>query len=162
MTNSWYDESLLYLSAFVGFGGECIPSPTSAESLDRFARLACATHNGDTIDRLNIADAAMQHLDAVLDNTLLSAVFHPSSGDMIFKTSRNAVPRMLRIADFDLSPASSRMMLDIHAVTDAMKSFDSQEMVSSMQEVFSVGGEFLRLHDYQYLMMARQVNPNVA
>jgi hypothetical protein len=30
-------------------------------------------------------------------------------------------------------------------MTDAMKIFDPQEIVSSMQEVFPVGGEFLRL-----------------
>ena len=99
----------------------------------------------------------MRLLDSVVDSTLLSAVFHPSSGCMIFKTSQNADPRMLRIADFDLSPTAPRMMLDIHAAADALNQFDSQKIVSSMQEVFSVGGDFLRIVTYKSLMMARQV-----
>jgi hypothetical protein len=76
---------------------------------------------------------------------------------MIFKTSQNADPRMLRVADFNLSPDAPRMMLDIHAATDALNQFDSQKIVSSMQEVFSVGGDFLRIDAYKRLMMARQV-----
>ena len=64
---------------------------------------------------------------------------------------------MLRIADFDLSPVASRMMLDIHSDTDELNQFDSEKILSSMQEVFSVGGDFLRIDAYKRLMMARQV-----
>jgi hypothetical protein len=46
VTNSWYKESVLYLSAFLGFGGDCIPSSSSTGSLDRFASLASAISNG--------------------------------------------------------------------------------------------------------------------
>ena len=157
VTNSWYKESVLYLSSFLGFGGDCIPSPSSTESLDRFARLACAIRNGGTNESLHVPGAAMCLLDSVVDSTLLSAVFHPSTGCMIFKTSQNADPRMLRVADFDLSPNAPRMMLDIHAATDALNPFDAQKIVSSMQEVFSVGGDFLHIDAYKRVMMARQV-----
>lgn len=162
VTNSWYDESVLYVSSFVGFGGDCIPSPSSTESLDRFARLAYAIRNGGIIKSLKIPEAAMHLLDSVVDSTLLSAVFHPSAGCMIFKTSQNADPRMLQVADFDLSPVAPRMMLDIHAATDALNQFDSQEIVSSMREVFSVGGDFLRINAYQRIIMARQMEGSIA
>lgn len=157
VTNSWYKESVLYLSSFSGFGGDCIPSPSSKESLDRFARLAYAIRIGGPIESLDIPEAAMCLLDSVVDSTLLSAVFHPATGCMIFKTSQNADPRMLRVADFDLSPVAPRMMLDIHEAADALNQFDSQKIVSSMQEVFSVGGDFLRIDTYKRLMIARQV-----
>ena len=157
VTNSWYKESVLYLSSFLGFGGDCIPSPSSTESLDRFARLAYAIRNGGTIESLDLPEAAMRLLDSVVDSTLLSAVFHPSTGCMVFKTGQNADPRLLRVADFDLSPVAPRMMLDIHETTDALNQFDSQKVVSSMQEVFSVGGDFLRIDTYKRLMLARQV-----
>jgi hypothetical protein len=58
---------------------------------------------------------------------------------------------------YDLSPVAPRMMLDIHAAADALNQFDSQKIVSSMQEVFSVGGDFLRIDAYKRLLMARQV-----
>lgn len=162
VTNSWYDDSVLYMSAFSGFGGDSIPSSNSVESFDRFARLAYAIHNEGPVENAFIPETAMRLLDSVVDSTLLSAVYHPSSGGMMFKTSRNADSRMLRVADFDFSPASPRMMLDIHAAADALNRFDSQEIVSSMQQVFSIGGDFLHLDAYQSLMMARQVEGSIA
>ncbi len=156
VTNSWYDESVHYLSAFVGFGGDSVPVPSSMESLDRFARLAYAIRHGGPNIKSSIPEAAMQILDSVVDGTLLSAVFHPSAGSMFFKTGKNADPRMLRVADFDFSFVSPHVMLDIHAAADEVKPFDSQEIVSSMQEVFATGGDFLRLDVYQRSMMNRQ------
>lgn len=156
VTNSWYEESVHHLCAFEGFGGDKIPYINSTESIDRFVRLAWSTRNGCLIDGLTVQKSAMHLLDSVADSTLLSAVFHPADGCMIFKTNQNNDPRMLRVADFDFSIVSPRMMLDIHAATDTMIQFNSQEVVSSMQEVLSVGGEFLRLDAYQHLMIARQ------
>lgn len=162
VTNSWHDESVQYLRAFAGFGGESAPSPDSTESLDRFARLACTIRNGGLREDLPIPQAAMRLLDTVADSTLLSAVFHPSAGSMAFKTSRNPDPRLLRIADFDFSPVSPRMQLDIHATADALSPFNPQRMVSCMQAVLAVGGEFLNLDAYRHSMMARQLEGAVA
>ncbi|TYT75334.1 carcinine hydrolase/isopenicillin-N N-acyltransferase family protein [Desulfobotulus mexicanus] len=156
VTNSWYDESLRYMSSFAGFGGESTPSRTSTESLDRFARLACAIYNKTTAIPINIPDSAMSLLDSVIDDTLLSVVFHPQSGCMTFKTSQNDKQRTLKTADFDFSPDAHHMMLDIHAETDTMENFNAEKIILKMQDIFSIGQDFLRLDAYQNLMISRQ------
>lgn len=98
----------------------------------------------------------MQLLDSVIDSTLLSAVYHPSDRSLIFKTSQNTDPRMLRLADFTFSPASPRIMLDIHAATDALAQFDAHKAIASMQETFAIGGDLLNLEVYQPAMIGRQ------
>lgn len=158
VTNSWYDESVRHISSFAGYGGERIHSLTSTESLDRFSRLACTIRNIGPIEMRDFPQAAMRFLDSVADSTLLSAVFHPATGGMFFKTSDNNNLRLLRMADFDFSPASPRMMLDIHAEVTATNTFDSKTIVSSMEDVLSVGKEFLGLDAYHSLMLAKQVN----
>ncbi len=49
-------------------------------------------------------------------------------------------------------------MLNIHADVAAKDTFDSKTIVSSMEDVLSVGKEFLGLDAYHGLMLARQVN----
>jgi penicillin V acylase-like amidase (Ntn superfamily) len=167
VTNSWYDESVRHISSFVGYGGDRIPTLSATESLGRFSRLACTMRDctmrdctmRDTspTDMGDFPEAAVRLLDSVADSTLLSAVFHPATGRMFFKTSENNNLRLLRTAEFDLSPASPRMMLDIHAETAAINTFDAKTIVSSMARVLSVGSEFLRLDAYHSLMLARQI-----
>jgi penicillin V acylase-like amidase (Ntn superfamily) len=158
VTNSWYDESVRHISSFAGYGGDRIHSLTSTESLDRFSRLACTIRNISPIDIRDFPQAVIRFLDSVADSTLLSAVFHPATGGMFFKTSENNNLRLLRITNFDFSPASPRMMLNIHAEAAAINTFDSKTIVSSMEEVLSVGKEFLGLDAYHSVMLARQVN----
>ena len=155
-TNDWYDESVRHLSAFAGFGGTLTPSASSSESLDRFVRLAHAVDNRNPVMGQAVPETAMQWLDSVADSTLLSGVYHPSAGTLLFKTSQHAVPRLLRTADFDFSPGAPRVMLDIHAPANAPVPFDAGSVAAAMREALEIGGDFLRLDDYLPSMLDRQ------
>ena len=158
VTNDWYDVSLRHLSAYAGFGGKQIPSASSSESLDRFVRLAHALCHRTPTRACSVPDMAMAWLDSVSDSTLLSGIFHPSAGTLLFKTNRNAVPRQLRTADFDFSPNAPRVMLDIHAPASAPVPFDVDRVAASMRETIEIGGEFLRLDNHLDAMFDRQAS----
>ena len=153
VANSWYDESVRSLEAPTN------QPVASMDALGRFARLARATRgliDEGVVDGRDVLEVAMDLLDSVVDSTLVSAVYQPAAGSMTFRTSRNPDLRELRVAEIDFSPDSGRTMLGLHAAVDAWRPFATDEIVAVMQDVFSVGGDFLRLDAYRQAMMRRQ------
>ena len=157
VTNSWYDEANNYASSVLHPDKSHASTRISTDSLERFVRLVHATKNICGNASFNTIDTAMKILDSVEDSTLLSAVFHPFSGSIHFKTCDTSIHRTLQTRDFDFS-AHSRLMFDIHETTDQLRVFDPQEIIKSMERTLHLGGEFLRLKSYQEPLISRQTN----
>ena len=127
LTNDTYARSLSHLQQFSGFGGTR-STPSSASSLDRFARAAMMIRAGDaSVDRaFEILASVTQH-----GSTRWSVVYDATRKEISWTSDRNTRRRSLRIAGLQLDCASAAKMLDVHAdvegdVTSQLEPYSAQ------------------------------------
>jgi penicillin V acylase-like amidase (Ntn superfamily) len=112
LTNDTYARSLSHLQQFSGFGGTR-PAPSSASSLDRFARASAMMRAGDAS-----VDRAFEILASVNQrgSTRWSVVYDAARKEISWTSDQNPQRRTLRFADLQqLGCASEAKMLDVHA-----------------------------------------------
>jgi penicillin V acylase-like amidase (Ntn superfamily) len=127
LTNDTYASSFSYLRQFSGFGGTR-PTPTSASSLDRFARASMMIRTSDpSVDR------AFEILASVTQrgSTRWSVVYDATRKEISWISDRNPRRRSLRMAALQLDCASEAKMLDVHAevegdVTSQLEPYSAQ------------------------------------
>jgi len=111
LTNDTYASSLSHLQQFSGFGGTRA-TPSSASSLDRFARASMMSRTGDvSVDRaFAILASVTQH-----GSTRWSVVYDAARKEISWTSDRNTRRRTLRFSELQLDCASEAKMLDVHA-----------------------------------------------
>ena len=114
LTNSTYDESIDYVSRFVGFGGSDTIQKTMS-SLDRFARAANRVKNYDPKEPENIIDYSFNILKTVSQGeaTQWSIVYDIVNMKIYFKTFKNRNRRVINFKDFNYSCALPVLVADI-------------------------------------------------
>jgi penicillin V acylase-like amidase (Ntn superfamily) len=111
LTNDTYARSLSHLQQFSGFGGSR-PAPSSASSLDRFARASMMIRAVEpSVDRAFAILSSVAQRGA----TRWSVVYDSTRKEIAWTSDRNARRRTLRFADLQLDCSSEAKMLDIHA-----------------------------------------------
>lgn len=111
LANDTYARSLSHLQQFSGFGGSR-PTPSSAGSLDRFARASMMIRAGDAS-----VDRAFEILNSVAQrgSTRWSVVYDAARREIAWTSDRNTRRRTLRLAELQLDCSSEAKMLDVHA-----------------------------------------------
>lgn len=111
LANDTYARSLSHLQQFSGFGGTR-STPSSAGSLDRFARASMMIRAGDAS-----VDRAFEILNSVAQRgaTRWSVVYDAARREIAWTSDRNTRRRTLRLADLQLDCNSEAKMLDVHA-----------------------------------------------
>lgn len=113
LANSRYDQSLEYLSNFVGFGGSQ-PLSGGSGSLQRFARAASMIHNtGSGADPVARAFAILDSVRQV--NTKWSIVYDPTAGTVYYRTDENRELRWVGFTAFDPACTSPVQIVDMNA-----------------------------------------------
>jgi penicillin V acylase-like amidase (Ntn superfamily) len=111
LANDTYTQSVSHLQQFSGFGGSR-PTPSSAGSLDRFARASMMIRTGNpSVDR------AFEILSSVAQrgSTRWSVVYDSTRKELSWTSDRNTRRRTLRFSELQLDCTSEAKMLDVHA-----------------------------------------------
>jgi len=148
VTNSWYPESLDYFSRLRDPDGNLRQLPDSLSSLDRFARLAFRLVGDTPVSGDISVTTAFDMLRSVLDSTLLSIVYDPSRGEILYQSRLNPVRRELKLVDFDFSGSSIPQMLDIHREPEHIGPMDRAALARCAAATTAAAPEFLKLDTY--------------
>lgn len=149
VTNNWYGESLEYLDRFEPFGGGEPLSYESRESLDRFAIVADRVQKVSSgLDKDELVGAAFGILESVEESTLLSVVYDPMEGQMLYRSRDNRSVRALSFEKLDFSASSGSVMVGIHQGTDCVVPFDQKLNDECICGIVAPNEEFLMLGKY--------------
>lgn len=121
LANSTYDESIDYVTRFVGFGGnDAIQRTTS--SLDRFTLAANMVKNYDQKKSENIIDYSFDILKMVSQGqaTHWSIVYDIANMKIYYKTYKNRKTRVIHFGDFNYSCELPVLLADIEDNLDPL------------------------------------------
>ena len=115
LANSTYEESLIYLKGYKGFGGERVIADDSAGSLDRFAKAVCGIEQYVADERGDPIAQAFEILEEVSHGeiTRWSIVYDVKNLAVQFKTGKSPKIKSLNLKDFDFNCNAPCRILDI-------------------------------------------------